>query len=126
VTQDEFNFDYNGSLTDWERFKSIHKERPKIYEVFQKVTFELMKRGYDRYSAYGIMHIVRFKIWQPGVDMRPDEDYKISNNMTPFYARLFLRDFPEHQDNPDEGIKGFFQTKVKRLEGFREEWIEEI
>ena len=104
--------------TDWQKFKVIHKERPAIYVEFCRVSEELISRGHKQYSAYGVMHIVRFCIWKEGVSMKPSEEYKVSDHMTPFYARLFLRDFPGHED--------FFVTKPIRLQGFKEEWIESI
>ena len=74
--------------TDWEKFKVIHGERPHIYNKFKGITKQLMGRGYNHYSAYGIMHIVRFQVWEKGVTMKPEEEFKVSNNMTPFYARV--------------------------------------
>ena len=103
---------------DWDKFKRIHTNKPEIYEEFCRITKIMMEREYPRYSAYGIMHIVRFHTWKPGVTMRPEEDYKISNNMIPFYARLFCRDFPDD--------KTFFVLREKKLQGFQEEWINEI
>jgi hypothetical protein len=104
--------------TDWDKFLNMHRAKPEIYAEFYSVAETLIERGYVRYSAYGVMHIVRFRVWKPGVDMRPEEDFKISNNMIPFYARLFLRDYPEHGD--------FFQIKEKKLQGFQEEWIDAL
>ena len=104
--------------TDWERFKEIFYGRPRIYEIFCKTALEFEDRGIDNYSAYGIMHIVRWRIFDPQVDMRPPEIFKISDHMTPFYARVFLRDHPEHED--------FFQTKEIKLQGFQEDWIERL
>ena len=104
--------------TDWGKFKQMHKSKPKIYKEFCRVTKELIARGHKQYSAYGVMHIVRFSVWDKGVTMKPEEDYKVSNNMTPFYSRLFSRDNPEHKD--------FFATKPIKIGEFKEEWIEQI
>lgn len=108
----------NKNEPDWEKFKRIHKEKPEIYQEFCRVTKTLMERGWAKYSAYGIMHVVRFRVWKPGVTMRPEEQFKISNNMIPFYARLYCRDNPE--------TNGFFCLREKKLQGFQEEWINEI
>jgi hypothetical protein len=32
--------------------------RNKIYSKFREITFQIIGRGYPRYSAYGVMHIV--------------------------------------------------------------------
>ena len=105
-------------LTDWEKFKNIHKSKPEIYEEFCRVSKALIARGHKQYSAYGVMHIVRFSVWKEGVTMKPEEEFKVSNNMTPFYARLFLRDFPEHDE--------FFVTKPIKVQDFKEEWVESL
>lgn len=106
------------SFTDWDRFKTLHKDKPEIYVEFCRISEALIARGHTQYSAYGVMHIVRFSVWKEGVTMKPEEEFKVSNNMTPFYARLFLRDFPEHEK--------FFSTKPIRLQGFKEEWIDSL
>ena len=87
--------------TDWGKFKQMHKSKPKIYKEFCRITKELIARGHKQ-----------------GVTMKPEEDYKVSNNMTPFYSRLFSRDNPEHRD--------FFATKPIKIGEFKEEWIEQI
>ena len=105
-------------FTDWEKFKELHKNKPEIYEEFCRIAKALIGRGHKQYSAYGVMHIVRFSVWKEGVTMQPEEDFKISNNMTPFYARLFIRDHPERDD--------FFVTKPIKVQGFKEEWIDSL
>ena len=105
-------------LTDWEKFKDLHKNKPEIYEEFCEDSKSLIARGYKQYSAYGVMHIVRFSVWKEGVNMKPEEEFKISNNMTPFYARLFMRDNPEHDE--------FFITKPIKSQGFKEGWIQTL
>ena len=102
-------------MSDWEKFKELHQDKPNIYKEFVDITNTLIKRGYSRYSAYGVMHVVRF---QTGASMKPEMAFKISNNMTPFYARLYQRDYPMHI--------GFFQTKVIQKEQFQEDWIQEV
>tara|TARA_R110002051_G_C8691427_1_gene493111 strand:- start:230 stop:652 length:423 start_codon:yes stop_codon:yes gene_type:complete len=104
--------------TDWERFKDLHKSRPGIYRKFCEIALTMIERGQDRDSAYSVMHVLRFQDFSPGVDMRPESDYKISNNMTPFYARLFHRDYPEHRE--------FFSIKSITKQKFDESWINEI
>ena len=105
-------------FTDWEKFKELHKNKPEIYDEFCRVAKALVDRGHKQYSAYGVMHIVRFAVWKEGVTMQPEEEFKVSDHMTPFYARLFLRDHPEHDE--------FFVTKPIKLQGFKEEWIEKL
>jgi len=99
----------------WKTFKDIHKEKPEIYEVFKEKTNELIGRGVKRYSAYGIMHVVRFL---SSVSMKPQTSFKISNNVIPFYARLYIRDYPQNKD--------FFKLHQLPTQEFDEKWIETI
>ena len=98
--------------TDWEKFKGLHRRNPAIYRSFCEISETLIGRGFSHYSAYGVMHIVRY---QNHHEMSLDDGYKVSDHMTPFYARLWIRDNPEHEE--------FFSTKPIRLQGFKERWI---
>ena len=100
---------------NWELFKKVHEKKPQIYEEFKKATFKLIKAGVPRYSADGIMHVVRFLTVQT---MHPDSNFKISNNTITFYARLFVRDFPQHKD--------FFRYRVLKSDQFNESWFNEL
>lgn len=102
-------------LTDWERFKILHATNPAIYKSFCEISHTLIGRGFDHYSAYGVMHIVRFQTFH---DMDMGDGFKVSDHMTPFFARLWLRDHPNHSD--------FFSIKPIKLQGFKERWIEEL
>jgi len=82
------------------KFREFHRDNPCVYNWFRAFSLELIRRGIKQYSAYGIMHRVRFEAVLTGVE---DNEYKINNNLTPYYARKFLRDHPQH--------KGFFITR---------------
>jgi len=77
-----------------ERFEAVHKEHPEIYEAFKEVTFDLMRRGFQRFSQDGVMHIVRYTKSASAEDM---ERYRINNDYVSRYARLFINDYPEHE-----------------------------
>ena len=99
----------------WRIFTRIHQEKPEIYKEFKKASFELINAGVPRYSAYGIMHVVRFLTIQT---MLPGEDFKINNNVIPFYARLFVREYPQH--------KNFFKLHVLPTQKFKPEWLDKF
>ena len=107
--------DTEEKLTDWGKFKILHATNPAIYKSFCEISNTLIGRGFDHYSAYGVMHIVRFQTLH---DMDMGDGFKVSDHMTPFFARLWLRDHPNHSD--------FFSIKPIRLQGFKERWIEEL
>jgi len=87
--------------TDFERF---HVENPRVYELFERFTLQVIKRGFKHYSADAICHRLR---WETGIETRGD-DRKINNNFVSAYARLFERDHPEY--------RGFFRKRTSRYD----------
>ena len=79
---------------DDKKFNEYHRQNPHIYQAFEKKTLEAISRGYKHCSAKGVFEILR---WETAVAANHDE-YKINNNYTPFYARLFMKNHPEHQE----------------------------
>ena len=77
-----------------------HNENPHIYELFVKYTFEAIQAGHEHYGAKGIIERIR---WHTSVETSGDI-FKINNNHAPFYARLFMVDYPKHD--------GFFRLRA--------------
>lgn len=77
-----------------------HHENPDIYELFKRFTFEVIERGHEQYSSKAIFERIR---WHTDVETT-GEEFKMSNNYTPYYARLFMHEYPQHQ--------GFFRTQI--------------
>lgn len=76
------------------KFCTYHKQNPQVYEEFKKFTLKTIKKGFQNYSAKGIFELIR---WHSGVAADGDV-FKVNNNYTPFYARLFEKDHPKHKD----------------------------
>lgn len=80
----------------------FHVENPKVWEYFVRFTFEVIERGFSHYSVNGVFERIR---WE--ADLADDEGkstFKLNNNHRPFYARWFMRRYPEH--------RGFFRLRV--------------
>ncbi len=87
-------------MTDLERrFWRYHEDNLHVYEMFKRFTFEAT-RIKDHYSARAIFHRMR---WFTEIETHGDI-FKINNNYSPYYARMFVKDFPQH--------KGFFRTRI--------------
>lgn len=71
-------------------FKLYHAENPKIYEAFRRLAFQLVDRGYNRIGARQILEVIRWETMVSGNDQ-----YKINNNYSADYARLFEKDHPQ-------------------------------
>lgn len=88
-------------LIDFERFHTAH---PDVYKLFKLLTLEKIALGFKHYSADAVLHVVRWHCDTSSNGKAP----KINNNYTAFYARLFHKDFPEHD--------GFFETRKSRAD----------
>lgn len=86
-----------------EFFKMYHNENPTIYSAFVEYALEAAKK-YKQYSAKSIMERVR---WE--VEIAGGKEFKINNDFTSLYARLFVYNYP--------GLETFFEFRT--LTGLR-------
>lgn len=85
-----------------EQVRRFHTEHPEIWDLFVKFTLELIGRGFKNYSAqHGVFAQIRWHTDKPDVDGQ--STFKINNNYSAFYARAFMKAYPEHA--------GFFRTR---------------
>lgn len=83
-------------MTDMERaFWRYHEMNPHVYDLFVRYANQVV-RVKEHYSARAIFDRIR---WFTEVETRGSE-FKISNNHSPYYARMFMQDYP--------ATKGFF------------------
>ena len=85
-------------------FVQYHQENPQVYRAFERFTLQTIQRGFDHYSAKGIFELVR---WHSGTSAEGD-NYKVNNNYTPFYARMFEGKHPQHD--------GFFRKRKSKFD----------
>lgn len=76
-----------------EAFKKFDSANPHVYELFKKYTLDTIKAGRERYSAITIIHRIR---WHTSIETQSDNGFKIANAHAAFYARKFMKDFPQH------------------------------
>lgn len=77
-----------------------HAKNPHVYELFKRFTFEAIRSGREVYSARTIFHRMR---WHTDIETQGDR-FKINDNHSPYYSRMFMRDFPAHSN--------FFRLRV--------------
>ena len=82
----------------WLRF---HAANPQVYAMFRRFTLQTIDAGRSHYSARAIFHRMR---WHTGVETKGDE-WKLNNNYSRYYARLFMREHPQHD--------AFFETRER-------------
>lgn len=86
-----------------DKFWQYHRENPQVYAEFCRITYQAIERGYKNWGAKGVFEILR---WNTAVRARGE--FKICNDYTPFYARLFMRDHPQHA--------GFFRVRESKCD----------
>ena len=86
----------------------FHREHPEVWRLFVQFTFDRIDRGFTHYSAKAVFERIRWETGEADVDERVE--FKVNNNHAPFYARAFMRMYPERD--------GFFRTRAQTsLEG---------
>lgn len=78
-------------MNSYQKWNKYHKDNPHVYEEFCEKAKYAFKKGLRRYSARTIIETIR---WKTSISTT-SKDFKISNCYSPFYARLFAKDFPQ-------------------------------
>lgn len=105
-TQDNWQLNFDEFT---QQFVQYHLDNPHIYQEFKKFTFKAMAKGFKHYGAKAIFEIIRFETGVKGNDQ-----FKVNNNYTPYFARLFEKDHPEHKD--------FFYKRKSKFDEPKEEY----
>ncbi len=79
----------------------FHRANPQVWELFVRFTMDRIRRGFKHYGVDAIFARVRWETDQAAVD--PEHAFKMNNNHKPFYARAFMRVYPEY--------RGFFKLR---------------
>ncbi len=84
-------------ITNRQKFDEYHKNNPEIYRAFKTFAFQAISAGREHLGACLIIERIR---WETMISV--SDDLKISDFAKPFYARMFMTDYPQ--------FKGFFRT----------------
>lgn len=82
-----------------EEWQKWHRQNPEFYRMFEKFTFEAIKRGHRNLSPWLIVNRIRWETSMTTVGNM----YKIRNEFIAYYSRLFMHRNPQY--------KGFFRTR---------------
>jgi hypothetical protein len=82
------------------RFWLFHQQNPKVYELFDRFALEAAKSNRSRFGVAAIFERMR---WYTSVETK-GEAYKLNDNYTAYYGRLWMRNNPEHE--------GLFSTRT--------------
>lgn len=84
-----------------ERFERFHAENPEVYRMFCRIAAAYARKGHKYVSAKDIFEQIRVK-----VDTRHEGLWKLNNNFTALYARLFMDQHPDY--------KPMFRTRMRK------------
>ncbi len=84
-----------------ERFAQFHRQNPQVWSEFERLALMLISKGRSHYSADAILHVIRFN--RALTTTANDNGFKINNDFTSRYARMFTDRHPQHAD--------FFQVR---------------
>ena len=70
-------------------FQKFDREHPDVYAEFKRLADIAVSRGRQRIGAKMLMEVIR---WNYILDTPPDDDFKINNNYTAYYARKYMRE----------------------------------
>lgn len=74
------------------KFWAFHYAHPKVYDWFKQFTFEVIAREHKHYSGTAIMNRIRWHV----DTMTKADTFKLNDHLTPYYTRLFMRDYIMH------------------------------
>lgn len=87
----------------------FHQANPHVWALFIRYA-KAAAAAVPHWGCRAVFHRIR---WYTHIETKSADRFKINNNHSPYYARLFEQEFPEHQ--------GFFTTRITRGEEDRGE-----
>jgi len=94
-----FSFDDMNCHHMVEQFWKFHVENPGVYKELLTLALKMKRTGRNRYGMKGLFEVLR---WHRALKTT-DEDFKLNNNYTAFYARMLMKRLPE--------LDGFFAVR---------------
>tara|TARA_R100000951_G_C2520974_1_gene143392 strand:+ start:50 stop:403 length:354 start_codon:yes stop_codon:yes gene_type:complete len=80
--------------------EDFHKQYPEVWEMLKRFSDEMKNKGFKHYSINGIFERIR---WEKDIGGDGVTQFKLNNNYRAFYARRFMRVYPEYA--------GFFRLR---------------
>jgi len=98
------NFREASGLTIQQAFNQYHKLNPKVYDQFKRLAFQAIDKGKKKISFKAILNVIRWEVFiqtdEPTLFDIAGETvkFKINDAYSSRYARLFIKENPEHKD----------------------------
>jgi hypothetical protein len=79
----------------WQQFWEFHLKHPIVYTLFEKFAFELINKGRTKLGSKMIIERIR---WEMYTGSKDGKGFKINNNFTCYYSRLFAEKNPTFEN----------------------------
>lgn len=87
------------------RFESFHRENEHVLDEIIKIARDLKRHGFKKTGMKLIFERLR---WLHALKTKGDDEYKLNNNHTAFYARVVMLLCPD--------LDSFFRTREQGIE----------
>lgn len=87
---------FQPEIGNYSKFLVFHTQYPVVYRLFEQFSLELIGRGHKKLGSKMIIERIRWEISLNGA--KDGDGFKINNNYTCYYSRLFIRNNPQYRD----------------------------
>lgn len=81
--------------TVYKHFLDFHIKFPQVYILFEKFALQLIAKGETKLGSKMIIERIR---WEIKTNSKDNDGFKINNNFTAHYSRLFIKYNPLYKD----------------------------
>ena len=76
-------------------FREFHLKNPDVYKLFEFQALRAIAAGRQKIGAKSITEWLR---WEMFINTTNGQSFKLNNNFTSYYVRMFIRRHPQHAD----------------------------
>ncbi len=98
------NFKQNTGTSIQDAFEQYHRDNPHVYDKFKELALLAINRGKKKISFKMIMNVIRWEYFITTTENNQvtlegeSVKFKINDAYGSRYSRLFIQDFPEHEN----------------------------
>ena len=75
-------------------FDNFISANPQVWDLFIRFTLERISKGFKHYGAREVLQRIRWEV----DSLEKGSGYKLNNNYSPWLARKFHAEYPQHKD----------------------------
>jgi|SRR5579871_1937002 len=97
MNAENFQADLFGGMGrgNYKRFLDFHIKYPQVYILFEKFAKMLIEKGHKKLGSKMIIERIR---WEIATGSKDQDGFKINNNYTAHYSRLFIKNNPQYKE----------------------------